>query len=98
FTRRDDDGLRLNDRLQDISRTITRQVSSTLRKSIRNGEVTSRMNRKVQRDFTSLAWRLKTIVETEVLYVMRNGIATFAELSGIAKGLRIQDYPHGKPG
>lgn len=98
FNRKDDDGLRLNDRLRDISRVITRQVSSTLRKSIRNGEVTSRMNRKVQRDFNSLAWRLKTIVETEVLYVMRNGIAMFAELSGIAKGLRIKDYPHGKPG
>jgi hypothetical protein len=98
FNRKDDDGLRLNDRLRDISRTIIRQVSSTLRKSIRNGEVTSNMNRKVARDFNSLAWRLKTIVETEVLYVMRNGIATFAELSGIAKGLRIVDYPHGKPG
>jgi hypothetical protein len=98
FNRKDDDGKRLNDRLKDIARTIHREVSSTLRKSIRNGEVTSRMNRKVKRDFSSLAWRLKTIVETEVLYVMRNGIATFAELSGIAKGLRIKDHPHGKPG
>jgi hypothetical protein len=98
FTRKDADGLRLNDRLRDISRTIIRQVSSTLRKSIRNGEVSSSMNRKVATDFKSLAWRLKTIVETEVLYVMRNGIATFAELSGIAKGIRIQDYPHGKLG
>jgi hypothetical protein len=98
FNRRDSDGLRLNDRLRDISRTIIRQVSSTLRKSIRNGEVTSSMNRKVARDFNSLAWRLKTIVETEVLYVMRNGVATFAELSGIAKGIRIKDYPHGKAG
>jgi hypothetical protein len=98
FNRKDDDGLRLNDRLRDIARIIIRQVSGTLRKSIRKGEVTSDMNRKVARDFDSLAWRLKTIVETEVLYVMRNGIATFAELSGIAKGLRIKDYPHGKPG
>lgn len=98
FNRKDDDGLRLNDRLRDISRSITRQVSSTLRQSIRNGEVSSSMNRKIARDFKSLAWRLKTIVETEVLYVMRNGVATFAELSGIAKGLRIKDYPHGAPG
>lgn len=98
FARKDGDGLQLNDRLRDISRVITREVSSTLRKSIRNGEVTSSMNRKVQRDFNSLAWRLKTIVETEILYVMRQGIAKFAELSGIVKGLKIRDYPHGKPG
>lgn len=98
FSRTASDGLRLNDRLRDISQVIVRQVSSTLRKSIRNGEVTSDMNRKVASDFNSLAWRLKTIVETEVLYVMRNGVATFAELSGIAKGIRIQDYPHGHPG
>lgn len=98
FNRKDDDGLRLNDRLNDISRTIFRQVSGTLRKSIRNGEVTSDMNRKVKRDFKSIAGRLRRIVETEALYVMRNGVGIFAELSGIAKGLRIQDYPHGKPG
>jgi hypothetical protein len=98
FNRKDDDGLRLNDRLRDISRVITRQVSSTLRKSIRNGEVTSQMNRKVQRDFKSLAWRLKTIIETETLYVHRNAVGTFAELSGIARGVKIVDYPHGKPG
>lgn len=98
FNRKDSDGLQLNDRLQDISRTIIREVSSTLRTSIRKGEVTSEMNRKVKRGFSSLAWRLKTIVETETLYVHRNTIATFAELSGIASGLRIQDYPHGKAG
>lgn len=98
FNRKDSDGLRLNDRLRNIAGTIIREVSSTLRKSIRNGEVTSKMNRKVRDDFNSLAWRLKTMVETEILYVMRNGIATFAELSGIAKGLRIKDYPHGTPG
>lgn len=98
FTRKESDGLLLNDRLRDIASVITREVSSTLRQSIRKGEVTSQMNRKIRDKFTSLAWRLKTIVETEVLYVMRNGIAKFAELSGIVKGLRIKDYPHGKPG
>lgn len=98
FARKDSDGLKLNDRLRDISRVITRQVTGTLRTSIRKGEVTSEMNRKIKRDFTSLAWRLKTIVETESLYVHRNAIGMFAELSGIAKGLRIQDYPHGKAG
>lgn len=98
FNRKDADGLRLGDRLQDISRTIIREVSRTLRQSIRKGEVTSQMNRKVKRDFNSLAWRLKTIVETETLYVHRNAIGMFAELSGIAYGVRIQDYPHGKPG
>lgn len=98
FNRKDDDGLRLNDRLRDIARTTIRQVSSTLRKSIRNGEVTSRMNRKVAQDFKSLSWRLKTIVETETLYLHRNAVGTFAELSGIARGVKIVDYPHGKPG
>jgi hypothetical protein len=98
FNRKDSDGLRLNDRLRDIARTITREVSSTLRKSIRNGEVTSQMNRKVHRDFKSLAWRLRTIVETETLYLHRNAVGAFAELSGIAQGVKIVDYPHGKPG
>lgn len=98
FNRKDDDGLQLNDRLRDIARVIVRQVSSTLRQSIRNGEVTSRMNQKVKRDFSSLAWRLKTLVETEILYIHRNAIGMFAEYSGIAQGLRIQDYTHGKPG
>ncbi|WP_079516520.1 hypothetical protein [Rossellomorea marisflavi] len=98
FNRKDSDGLQLNDRLRDIARTTTRQVASTLRKSIRNGEVTSRMNRKVARDFNSLAWRLKTIVETETLYLHRNAIGMFAELTDITRGVKIVDYPHGKPG
>ncbi|PAE24074.1 hypothetical protein [Bacillus sp. 7894-2] len=98
FNRKDSDGLKLNDRLRDIARLLTREVSSTLRTSIQKGEVTSQMNRKVARSFKTLDWRIKTIVETEVLYLMRNGIALFAEYSGIAKGLRIVDYPHGKPG
>lgn len=98
FNRKDSDGLLLNDRLRDISRVITREVSSTLRTSIRKGEVTAQMNQKVKRGFTSLAWRIKMIVETEVLYLYRNAVATFAELSGIAKAIRIQDYPHGHPG
>lgn len=98
FNRKDDDGLQLVDRLRDIARVIIRQVLSTLRKSIRNGEVTSQMNRKIKRDFESLAWRLKTLIETELLYIHRNAIGMFAEYSGIAMGLRIQDYAHGKPG
>lgn len=98
FNRVDSDGKRLGDRLREVARLLTNGIADTLRKSIRNGEVTSTTTRKTERSFRDTVDRLRLIAETEVLYVMRNGIALFAQLSGLAKGLRIQDYPHGKPG
>lgn len=92
-----EDDKRLNDRLKGISKALRDEITDTLRKSIRNGEVTTEITRKVGRKFKDLSWRLKTIVETEALFVMRHGISKFAELSGVAKGLKIVDYPHGDP-
>ena len=98
FNRVDSDGKRLSDRLREVASRLMSELAETLRKSIRKSEVTPTILRKMQKDFRNLADRTKLILETEMLYVMRNGIATFAEYSGVVKALRIQDYPHGKPG
>ena len=98
FDRVDSDGKRLSDRLREAASRLMSELAETLRKSIRKSEVTPVILRKMQKDFRNLADRTKLLLETEMLYVMRNGIATFAENSDFVKALRIQDYPHGKPG
>jgi hypothetical protein len=91
------DDLTLTNRLRNAATTIRREVSNTLRESIRTGEGTSEMIRKVDRDFKSLEWRLDSLTETETLYAMRQTIAKFAEDSEMVTALRIIDYPHGDP-
>lgn len=98
FNRVGEDGLILNDRLKRLSHQLRKEIETTLRQSIRNGEGTAEILRKIDRKYTELDWRLDTIVESESLFVMRQVNAKFAEESGLVKALRIVDFPHGSPG
>lgn len=97
FNRKGDDDKVLNDRLKELARSVYGDITVTLRNSIQQGEGTSGMIRKIERKFKDVAWRIKTIVETEVAYAQRQSIGRFAEKTGIARGLKIVDYPHGDP-
>ena len=95
FNRRGSDQKRLNDRLRRIARVLRKEIEVTLRESIRNGEGTTEILRKVERKFSDLDWQIDTLVETESLYTMRQSVARFAEESGIVAALKIVDFPHG---
>lgn len=95
FNRRGSDQKRLNDRLRRIARVLRKEIEVTLRESIRNGEGTTDILRKVERKFSDLDWQIDTLVETESLYTMRQSVARFAEESGIVAALKIVDFPHG---
>lgn len=97
FNRNDGDGKRLNDRLYVIGATLRKDIQTTIRQSIRNGESTAEILRKVERTYKQLDWRLDTITETEVLYTMRQTVAKFADESGLVAALKIIDFPHGDP-
>ena len=98
FSRIGDDGLVLNDRLRNIATILRKEVEVTLRESIRKGEGTTKILRRIDRVFRDHRWRLDTITETETLFVLRHSVAKFAQDSGTAVALRIIDFPHGKPG
>src|SRR5690606_15438502 len=64
FNRRGSDQKRLNDRLRRIARVLRKEIEVTLRESIRNGEGTTEILRKVERKFSDLDWQIDTLVET----------------------------------
>lgn len=98
FNRIGEDDLVLSDRLRNIARTIRKEIETTLRQSIRKGEGTAEILRKVDGAYSDLDWRLDTLVETEAMYVMRQVVAKFGEESGLVSAVKIVDFPHGKPG
>jgi len=98
FNRIGEDGLVLNDRIRNIAQVLRNEIEVTLRQSIRRGEGTTEIFRRLEQVFSDLSWRLDVITETEALYTLRQTIGKFAEDSGIFKALKIVDFPHGEPG
>lgn len=97
FRRRDGDGKALNDRIRNIASILHREIQTTIRQSIRKGENTAEILRKVDRIYRTMDWRVDTVTETEALYTMRQAVAKFAEESEIVVALKIVDFPHGDP-
>lgn len=95
FNRKGDDGLQLNDRLRRLATSLRIEVSNVLRQGILRREKVAELLRKVEKKFEEVSNRVRTIIETEVFYAHRQVISRFAEMSGIATGIKIVDHPHG---
>lgn len=98
FNRVGEDGNNLNDRIRALARILSDEIRNTLRKNIIKGEVNAVTIRELDRVINEYGWRVGTIVDTESFFSARQSVAKFAELSGIVAGLKIIDFPHGKPG
>lgn len=97
FNRTGEDGLKLIDRIRNLSTSFHKELADTVREGIRKGEGSSDILRRVEKTFKNMGWRLDTITETETMYVLRQTVARFAEESGMVKAVRIVDFMHGDP-
>lgn len=100
FSRKGDDGLNLYDRLRNISAALRVEVVNHARDGIRKGVPTSEIMRNIEHKVNDFKWRIKTIIQTELMYAQRNLTAKFGEFGekfGMVAGLRITDHPHGSP-
>lgn len=97
FNRKGDDGLTLIDRLDSLASMLINEIRDTLRVNIMKGEDNAVIIRKLNDVIEETDWRVKTIVETESMFALRQSIGKFGEESKVVKAVKIVDFPHGDP-
>jgi hypothetical protein len=89
------DGRNTNSRIRRFANEVSTELAKVIRQSAANGDNMADLVRKVEQVFAEADWRVRRLVDTEIMAAYRSSVARLTEGSTIVKGLRIIDFPEG---